>query len=53
MVPAVSSVTTETQCRAAAKPQGWGDLCTNRTSLGSASANINTDSPRDGFNQFM
>lgn len=37
----------------AAKPQRWGDLCTNRTSPGGASANINTGSPRDGFNQFM
>lgn len=37
----------------AAKPQRWGDLYTNRTSPGSASANINMDSPRDGFKQFM
>lgn len=37
----------------AAKPQRWGDLYANRSSPGGDSANINMDSPRDRFNQFM
>lgn len=52
--PAMCTATpAETPAGAAAKPKRWGDLCTNRTSPGSASANINMDSPRDRFNQFM